>query len=107
MYKFKHEFRTLRPADGFDGCYPLPTGDKALILEIGTDDDSVTLLVSGSGCGDTIFTIVYEDKEYITVLPRFNMAHIVVADAIAEYLEEGKDDLATTVADVISDFQMV
>lgn len=107
MYKFKHEFRTLRPTDGFDGCYPLPNGEKALILEIGTDDDSVTLLVSGSGCSDTIFTIVYEDKEYITVLPRFNMAHIVVADAIAEYLEEGKDDLANAVASVISDFQMV
>lgn len=107
MYKFTHEFRTLRPTDGYDGCYPLPNGEKPLILEIMTDDDSVTLLVSGSGCGDTIFTIVYEDKEYITVLPRFNMAHIVVADVIAGYLEDGKDDLPKAIDDVVSDFEMV
>lgn len=108
MYKFKHKFRKIE-VDDHDvlEAFSLPNGEDPMTYTVSNAEENVEFSITGSGCGDTIFSITYEGETNILVFPRFNRAHVIIADAIVDYLECSLNDLKSGVAKIIEDFQMV
>lgn len=103
-YLARWGYKPIPPAEN---VYDLPDGSSPFYFSIWNNQGDFRLTVSGSGHGDTIYSVSHNADLRLTVRHGFSQEHMDLADAIVNYMQIYKDDMSTGFKRIVQDFDLV